>query len=285
MISEDRPPLISVILPVYNGAKTVMHAVESILAQTYENFEFIIIDDGSIDETNNILASFKDKRIRLINNQKNMGKVHTLNTGIQKAQGQYIAFIDADDVALPARLEKQVNFLAKNPSIAVLGTATKEIYPGGMERIRYRPRDTSAIKKNIVRICPFTHSSTMIRSEVFNTVGLYDPLKDGPKRLYIGEDYDLWVRILAAGYNMANIPDVLTVYYREPGSSIRGRSLSQLIKQRISARIDVINKLNLGYSAYFNIIPVVVLSILNHYGIQIDSAFNLLSGVQDSRSE
>ena len=268
---------ISVILPVYNGSKTIKRAVDSILAQTYDSFELIIINDGSTDETKNILNLFKDKRIVLINNQKNLGKVHALNNGILRAKGKYIAFLDADDVALPQRLEKQVYFLEQNPSIVVVGTATKEIYRDGTEKIRYRPPDTRAIKKNIIRICPFTHSSTMIRREVFDRIGLYDPSKDGPKRLSIGEDYDLWVRMLSAGYEMANLPDVLTIYYRGAGSSIRGRPLMQRIKHRTTARIDAIKKLKLPYSAYLNIIPVIIFSILDDYGLKIDRLFYFLS--------
>lgn len=268
-------PLVSVILPVYNGAKTIRRAVESIIMQTYKNFEFIIINDGSKDGTPEILASLDDKRIRILH-QDNQGLVASINRGIKEATGKYIARMDADDVALPERLKKQVDFMKRNPSMAVLGTAVKVVYNDGTERIRKRPFDTAAIRENIVKICPFSHSSVMIRKEVFDKVGLYDSSKDGSKQLLV-EDYDLWVRILVAGYDMANLPDVLMLYYREPDSILRSRSLLKRIKQQVLSRIDVIKRLNLGYSSYLNIFPVVVLSVLNHNGIKLDRVFNLLS--------
>jgi glycosyltransferase involved in cell wall biosynthesis len=269
-------PLVSVVLPVYNGARTIRRAVESIFLQTYDNFELIIINDGSVDNTMDILTSFSDSRILLLD-QENHGKVQSLNRGIVSSRGELIAMIDADDVALPERLERQVEFMIKNQAVVVVGAATRVVYQDGTERIRYRPHDTQSIRQNIVRICPFTHSSTMIRKKVFEKVGFYDPAKDGPKHLSIGEDYDLWVRIAAAGYEMANLKDVLAVYYVEPGSSIRGRSAIRRAIQQISSRIEAIHTLKLGYSAYFNLIPIIILSLLTYYGLKLDIVFNLLA--------
>ncbi len=215
---------VSVVLPVYNGGKTIGRAVSSILSQTYTNFEFIIINDGSTDKTPSILTSFNDKRITVLH-QENQGLVASLNRGIQKSIGKYIARMDADDIAFPDRLQKQIDFMEKNPSVGVVGTAVKVIYSDGTERVRRRPPDTFSIKKNIVRLCPFCHSSVMIRKDVFERVGLYDSSKDGSKQLLV-EDYDLWVRVLAAGYDLANLPDVLIVYCKE-SSSILKNNLSK----------------------------------------------------------
>jgi glycosyltransferase involved in cell wall biosynthesis len=274
-INEVNGNLISVVLPIYNGAKTIRRAVESVLAQTYKNFEFIIINDGSTDETPEILTSLHDERIRILH-QENRGLVASLNRGITEAAGKHIARMDADDFAMPKRLEKQVEFMESHPTVGVLGTAVKIVYSDGTERIRRRPLDTASIRKNIVKICPFCHSSVMIRKEVFDKVGPYDSSKDGSKKLLV-EDYDLWVRVLAAGYDMANLPDVLMVYYKEPASILRSRSLSMRLKQQVLSRIEIIKRLNLGYSAYLNIPPVVMLSILNHFGVRLDRIFNLLS--------
>jgi glycosyltransferase involved in cell wall biosynthesis len=271
--------LVSVILPVYNGEKTIGRAVNSILFQTYTDFEFIIVNDGSTDGTSEILSSYNDKRIRILH-QENRGLVASLNRGIKESKGKYIARMDADDVALPERLKKQVNFLERNLTVGVLGTYTKVVYHDGTERVRQRPLNTTSIKKNIIRICPFCHSSVMIRREVFDRVGLYDSSKDGSKKLLV-EDYDLWVRVLAAGYDMANLPDVLMVYYKEPASILRSRSLSMRLKQQVLSRIEIIKRLNLGYSAYLNIPPVVMLSILNHFGVRLDGIFNLLSDTSE----
>jgi len=170
--------------------------------------------------------------------------------------------------------------MENNPTVGVLGTAVKTVYSDGAEKVRRRPLDTTSIRKNIVKICPFCHSSVVIRKKVFDKVGLYDSSKDGSKKLLV-EDYDLWVRILAAGYDLANLPEVLMMYYREPDSILKRRSVSMRIKQQVLSRIEVIRKLNLGYSAYLNIPPVVILSILNHFGVRLDAIFNLLSGVSD----
>ena len=268
-------PQVSILLPVYNGDEHLKQALNSVLVQIFDDWELIIINDGSTDRTLDIIASFRDKRIRVFH-QENRGLVASLNRGIKEVVGEYIARMDADDFAMPDRLKKQMEFMENNPTVGVLGTAVKTVYSDGTERIRRRPVDTASIRKNIVKICPFCHSSVMIRRKVFDEVGLYDYAKDGSTKLLV-EDYDLWVRILAAGYDLANLPDVLMTYYREPDSILRRRSVSMRIKQQVLSRVDVIKKLNLGYSAYLHIPPVVILSILNHFGVRLDGIFNFLS--------
>lgn len=274
-------PIISVVLPVYNGAITIKVAVESILGQTYDNFELIVINDGSTDKTSEILASLNDKRLKVLN-QKNHGLAASLNRGIQQSKGKYIARIDADDIALPERLQKQVNFMEANPSVVVMGTAARLIYSNGTQRVRYRPLDTTSIRKNIIKICPFTHSSVMIRKDVFNKVGLYDVAKDGAKETLV-EDYDLWVRILAAGCEMANTAEVLMICHRKPGSVMRGRSFWKRLKQQILSRKNAIKTLNLPFASYLNLIPVIVLNIASHYGLKLDFFFKILSKLQGRR--
>jgi|WetSurMetagenome_2_1015567.scaffolds.fasta_scaffold26701_3 glycosyltransferase involved in cell wall biosynthesis len=277
--SGNAEPLVSVVLPVYNGARTIARAVKSILAQTYRNFEFVIINDGSTDDTSRILETFEDPRIRILN-QENRGLVPSLNTGILSSRGAYIARMDADDEALPERLEKQVTFLESHVDVAVVGSAVIVIYEDGTKRLRKRPLDTTAIVRNIVRICPFCHSSVMIRKSVFDRVGLYDASKDGSKKLMV-EDYDLWVRMLEANYELANLPEVLVLYYRDSLSILRRRTFRSRAKQQILSRIEAIKRLQLGPVAYVNIFPVVVLSALNYYGIKLDRVFNVLSSQKE----
>jgi len=270
--------MISVILPVYNGAETIRRAVDSILAQTYQDFEFIIINDGSTDATPQILKSYNDARIQILP-QENRGLVRSLNRGILASQGKYLARMDADDVALPERFEKQLNFLETHPTVAVLGTAARVIYGDGTENIRRRPLNTEAIRKNIIRICPFSHSSVMIRRAVLDKVGLYDTNKCGSKRLLV-EDYDLWVRILAAGYDLANLAEPLMLYYREPNSILRSRSLTKRLKQQIYSRLEIMKILKLKPYKYINLLPIILLSSLSHYNVKLDKIFNLLSRKQ-----
>ena len=114
-------PKLSVIMPAYNAEKYIGEAIESILNQTFTDFEFIIIDDGSSDHTADIIKGFHDERIRFIQNEKNSGVANTLNKGLELSQGEYIARMDADDISLPARFEKQVAFMEANPDVAVVG--------------------------------------------------------------------------------------------------------------------------------------------------------------------
>jgi len=265
---------ISVVLPVYNGAKTIEEAVASILRQTFQDYEFIIINDGSIDGTGKILASFKDSRIRVLN-QKNRGIAASLNRGILASRGKYIARMDADDVSLSDRFAKQLDFLEKHPSVGVVGGSTMVVYSDGTSSLRRYPANTAIIKKNIARISPLAHPVVMIRREVFDRVGLYDISKVGSRLL---EDHDLWVRMLAAGYDMANLPDVLMINYRGQKSIMRKKSLNHLIKQRVSGRIEVINRLKLGYVEYLFILPIVLLTFLNYYDIvKLDKLWNYIS--------
>jgi glycosyltransferase involved in cell wall biosynthesis len=275
VIAAPAAPLVSVVLPVYNGAGTIARAVESILSQSYRNFEFLIINDGSTDGTQRLLEAFQDPRICAYQ-QENRGLVASLNRGITESRGKYIARIDADDEALPERLERQVAFLERHPRVAVVGSAVMVVYEDGTRRLRRRPLDNAAIVRNIVRICPFCHSSVMMRKSSLGRVGLYDPAKDGSKQLLV-EDYDLWVRMIEARYELANLPDVLTRYYRDCFSIVRKRTFRCRAKQAILSRLETIKRLRLGPTSYFNLLPVIVLSAMNYYGIKLDSVFNLLS--------
>ncbi len=270
--------LVSVLLPVFNGAKTLRRAIDSIFKQTYEKFELIVINDGSTDSTPRILAEYRDPRLKVLH-QENRGIVESLNLGIRESQGEYIARMDADDESLPERFTKQVEFLDQNPDVGVVGTAVKMVYPEQQHTVKIRrmPLDTKAIRKNIVRVCPFQHRTVMVRRDVFNKVGVYDNQKDWSKKRLVVADYDLWARVLAAGYEMANLPDVFSIIYKEPNSIMRSRSRGKRLKQQIYSRVEVIKTLNLGYPAYCDIAPVVILSILSHLGLKLDPLFNILA--------
>jgi glycosyltransferase involved in cell wall biosynthesis len=265
---------ISVILPVYNGEKTIAPAVESILNQSFRDFELIIINDGSTDGTPQILSGFTDPRIRTLH-QENQGLVASLNRGILESRGKYIARMDADDISLPDRFRKQWDFMEQHPTVAVVGGSTQVVYRDGKTSVRRYPKDTAAIKKNIARICPMPHPLVMIRREVFDRVGLYDSTKVGANLL---EDHDLWVRILAAGYDMANLPEVMMINFREQDSIMRKKPLAHLLKQRVGGRIEIITRLKLSYWEFLSIIPVVVLTCLTYYNlIKVDSILNRIS--------
>jgi glycosyltransferase involved in cell wall biosynthesis len=208
-------PLVSVILPVYNGEVYLQEAISSILTQTYTNLEFIIINDGSTDRSSSIVRSFEDKRIRFYE-QTNQGIANSLNFAITVAQGKYIARQDADDVSMPRRIEKQVAFMELHHDYGMVGTWA-EIWKEGKKANRSlnHPSLDKVLRFELVFDSYFVHSSVMIRKSVFHKVGYYNPdICRQP------EDFELWSRV-ARDYKVANIPESLHVYREVKGSLCR----------------------------------------------------------------
>ncbi|NTU77339.1 MAG: glycosyltransferase [Alphaproteobacteria bacterium] len=209
-------PCVSVVLPVYNGAAFVREAIDSILAQTLADFELIVIDDGSKDNTAEIVESVQDSRLRFFR-QENRGLATTLNRGISLAHGKYIARQDHDDLSLPARFEKQVAYLEAHPDCALLGTRST-IWAGATPtgRGHDHPSDDAALRFLLLFDCPFVHSSVMLRRSAIVAEGGYttDPARQPP------EDYELWSR-LARRHKLANLPDRLLIYRELPNSIVR----------------------------------------------------------------
>jgi len=196
-----KEPLISVIMSVFNGQEYLEESIQSILNQSFKNFEFIIVNDGSFDNTKEILKKYqsKDPRIKIITNDGNIGLTKSLNRAIKIAQGKYIARQDADDISLSQRLEKQIEFLEKNPEIKVLGTfgylIAQEAEILGKEIV---PISSQAIKKVLIKRNPFIHTSIMVKKEIIDKVGAYN------EKFRTSQDYELWFRILriAKGENL-----------------------------------------------------------------------------------
>lgn len=195
-------PLVSVVMPVYNAERFVGDALKSILNQTYTKFEFIIIDDGSKDESLAIIKKYADPRIRLIALAQNQGIVNALNTGLQAAQGKYIARMDADDVSMPNRLALQVAFMEKHPEVGLLGTQHMAIHG----KARLFPTTHNALVWYMLNACPFVHPSVMLRVDVLKQHHLqYD------KAFEYAEDLELWTR-LSGFTQVANLPQRLIKY-------------------------------------------------------------------------
>src|SRR4030067_740036 len=156
-------PKVTVLMPVYNGEKYLKEAIDSVLAQTLKDFEFLIINDCSTDKTQEILESYRDTRIRLFR-QSNKGLTRSLNKGIQLSRGEYVARMDADDIALPERLEKQVTFFEKRPEIGVVGSFHSEVSASLHKSIVKKfPSDDSTIRKMLIKENPFSHPTVMMR--------------------------------------------------------------------------------------------------------------------------
>ncbi len=226
-MNGESAPTVSVVLPAFNAEKFVGEAIESILAQTFTDFELIVIDDGSTDSTLGILRSFDDDRVRVISNPENLGIVKTRNIGIAKARGDYIAVQDADDLSLPTRLGKQVVYLETHPEVALLGSARKTLLPNGAVRAHKLRLQKPTFEDLLKRNC-FVHGSVMIRKTALEAVGGYNDL------FRFAEDYELYLRI-AAKYATANLPEPLYVLRRHSRRTT-WKSTPQMMLYRLLAR-------------------------------------------------
>ncbi|MBU1567476.1 MAG: glycosyltransferase [Proteobacteria bacterium] len=202
---------ISILMPVYNACQYLSEAIESILNQTYRNFEFIIIDDASKDNSLDILKSYEDPRIVLVENKMNMGVAWTLNRGVSLARGCYIARMDADDISVPKRLERQIRFMESHPEIGIAGGWVKH-FGNGLSSIARVPIDPQEVHAYMHFENPLWHMSVIMRKDLLEKFHLqYD------SSFSRSEDYDLWTRAIQH-FPMANIGEVL-VWVREHGGS------------------------------------------------------------------
>ena len=210
-------------MPTYNGSKWIKRAIDSIKAQSYTDWELLVVDDGSMDDTDSIVVSLikDDDRIRYIKNDQNMGIQKTLNRGLREALGVYIARLDDDDIWCDAeKLSKQVEFLDNNPDYILVGTGVVMMNESGSELFRYLlPEKDEDIKNRILGKNCFVHSSVVFRKDIVSGVGGYS---EGDEALHF-EDYDLWLRIGNLG-KFANLPIYATGY------TVRDSSLSAVNK-------------------------------------------------------
>ncbi|MGB5086233.1 MAG: glycosyltransferase family 2 protein [Methylocystis silviterrae] len=215
-------PLVSVITGVYNGERFLTPAIESILEQTLRNFEYIIVDDGSSDATPTIATRYaaKDKRVRALRNEKNLGANGALNRGLRAARAPYVAVLDGDDLAYPERLAEQLNFLEQNPEIGVLGFAVNVIDEDGRVLYCDAPNTNPAhIEWEMLFSCEVTHSAACMRRELLQRVGGYSP-----NHRYATE-YELFSRLLDRT-RFANLSSCLGAYRRsQTQMSFTSRSL------------------------------------------------------------
>lgn len=199
-------PKVSVVMTVYNGKKYIREAIDSILAQTFTAFEFIIVDDASTDETWTILNSVNDPRLRLVRNNRNIGIYKSANNGLSLSKGEYIARMDADDVSLPERLARQVDFLETHPEIGVLGTGVHLIDGSGCTSHTLQlPTQHGLLRWYLCFYNPIAHSTVMMRRKIIEQVGGYSPY------MVLAGDYDLWCR-LSYVTRLSNLQDVLVSY-------------------------------------------------------------------------
>ena len=209
-------PLISVLLPVYNGKDYLVESINSILSQEYRNLEIIIINDGSTDDSQQLIENFNDTRIKCLQ-QKNQGLAATLNLGITLASGEYIARQDQDDLSHPNRILSQLKYMEVHPECVLLGTWAQIMEIDKLvNRFHYHPIDEPTLRYQLLFNNPFVHSSVLLRRSALLQVGGYttDPERQPP------EDFELWSRLSRIG-SIANIGEVLLTYREVPGSMSR----------------------------------------------------------------
>ena len=219
MASDPKSPIVTVLLPVYNSERFLREAVESILAQTLESFELLIVDDGSTDGTEAICRSFSDPRVRVLRYEKNAGVIFALNAGIDLITTKYVARMDADDVSLPDRLARQVAFLESRPDIAACGCWLVELVDGRLRDVMRRPTG-AYLRQTAWRPVPMY--TPCLKTEVLRE------LRYRPEFVH-AEDYDLQLR-LCRGHRVDNVPAVLYRYRIHQASDTHTYRLQQRAK-------------------------------------------------------
>lgn len=268
-------------MAVYNGARFLNQAISSIRDQSYKNFEFIIVDDGSTDATPAILSGHaaEDTRIRILP-QDNRGLVESLNRGFAAATGMYIARMDADDLAKPYRLEKELDFLAENPGIALVGGAVELIdMEAQILGTVHLPSDPECVRHHMRELgCALAHPTVLFRCSILREVA-------GFRKAYRhAEDYDLWLRMLEK-FDLANLNDVLLSYRRHNGS-VSLKNAKQQALSALCARTTARLRLR-GHPDPTSSIDLITEAVLRDLGVpqeNIDGAIfdNLILQTQDA---
>lgn len=230
-------PLVSVLMPVYNGAADLQKALDSVLSQTFDDFEVIAINDGSKDDSAALLNAVDDPRVRVVH-QDNIGLAATLNRGLSMARGDLIARQDQDDLSYPERFARQVSFMQSNAECVLLGTAA-EIWVGDepSERAHNHPTEHALLVFDLLFNNPFVHSSVMMRRDAVLDIGGYttDKARQPP------EDYELWSRLARFG-RVGNLAERLLVYREVP------QSMSRVGPNPFLDRLVTLSAENLGFA-------------------------------------
>ncbi len=250
-----RGPLVTVLMTVYNGAYYLASTIESVLRQSYGDFEFLIVDDCSTDDSLKVIRAYKNDRIVVHPNEKNLGQTRSLNVGLNAARGKYVARIDADDLAFPLWLERLVSFLEVNPEYAVV-SANAVIIDGAnrIKRILNSASYPDVIVKSLIA-SPINHIGCMMRRDIILENGGYD------ETFRIAADYALWSKLIRKGYKLTSVRDPLVawrVHEQSVSGSDKGEKalpeLSHIIRENICGlaqlNIDESDAVLIGRSLY-----------------------------------
>lgn len=252
--NDSTTPKVSVLMSVYNSMLYLEQSVQSILDQTFRDFEFIIINDGSTDGTQKILETFADPRIQIVT-QPNTGLTKALNRGLKLCRGEFMARMDADDISMPERLERQLVFLNKHPEVGMVGTAHIEIDAKG-EVLLKKPclLEDNQLRKILIKYNPFCHTSVMIRRSILQKIGPYD------ESFSYAQDYELWFRV-ARHHKLANLPQFLIkrrIYHENISFTFESHQLECAIRARIK---EIQSKRYPFYFYLYVLWPLIVMNI------------------------
>lgn len=230
-------PKVSVVMPAYNAENYIAQAIDSILAQSFRDFEFLILNDCSTDGTEALICAYNDPRIVYLKNDKNMGVAATLNKGLAAAKGEYIARMDADDISLPERFEKQVAYLDAHPDVTVLGTHVECFSSQGSGPLVQYRGSPAQMRIDLLFSSALAHPSVMLRRQPILELGGYDSSYEGM------EDYELWCRVAEIS-DLAVLPQVLLRYRLHPAQvtqqpSERKRLAARKLKSRLLAQLEL----------------------------------------------
>jgi len=268
-------PAVSIILPAYNCEKYIAKAIESVLHQSFNDFELIIINDGSSDNTESIILSFSDLRIVYLKNESNSGLIFTLNKAIEIAGGKYIARMDADDICLPTRLEKQKKYLDEHLETTMVATTIGFIDKNENNKEIW-PLDRKIISQNAIRNkMPFenciAHPSIMIRAAVLKE------LKYDQQQVNI-EDYDLWLRLLSRDHVISKIDESLLLYriHNESVTNLYLKKKNFFFKHLKMKRIFLAKEISSGRINGFNLIVIasMIVDLIKGTGKAIKKIFS-----------
>jgi glycosyltransferase involved in cell wall biosynthesis len=263
-------PFVSIVLPVYNGGDFLSKAIKSILLQTYKNFEFIIINDGSTDSSEEIIRSFNDSRIRYIRNDMNRGLIYTLNKGVAISAGEFIFRMDADDISPENRLRIQLDYLVSNPDVLAVGGSLKVI--GNDELINFE-NDFRRIKSSMLFESPIAHPALACRAAALKKIGYNS-------EYYCAEDFKLFADISKLGI-ISNVEDIV-LHYRKHETQISQKNFetqkhthTRIVLEQLEEYFKIIGnpKIFFKYFSYSKLTFGEYLHFLSCYGIVI---FNLL---------
>jgi glycosyltransferase involved in cell wall biosynthesis len=244
--SLDHQPKVSVLMPVYNGKLYLREAIDSILNQTFSDFELLIIDDGSSDGSQEIIKSYTDSRVKPIFNPINQGLMIVLNQGNALAQGEYIARMDCDDISLPQRLTKQVEYLDQHTDVAVVGAQCIYIDAQGKkfphQNLFRCPKEQSSMRWTASYECPFVHPVVMYRKQiVWEKLGGYD------EKISFAEDFELWLRLLSNNYQGGNLDQILIKYRIHPKSMMNATNMAMKHSTTSPMKKQYLDELFPGY--------------------------------------